>query len=391
MRGSIRIGRILGIPVTVNPSWFVILLFFVSVLATQAYPELFPRQDAWVHWLLALATALVFFFSMVLHELGHSVVARYFDIPVHSITLFLLGAVAQTGRESRRASHEFVMAAAGPAVSILVAGVFMVLWFVSGEGESTFSKICAVLWINNIGVGLFNMIPAYPMDGGRVLRSALWGLTGNYRRATRWASLVGRGFALLMMGFGVLVLVQAPGGFDFNPINGMMFILLGLFIYYAAGQGDAQSGILELLGGVRAGDVMVRDVPVAVGGDTVHEALAGPLSGYGPGREWLMVSDDGRFAGLVPRTVLQSVPDSQWDRVQVRELVIPPGRLRATSPDEPLSEVLQRMDGERSPLFVVVENGNVAGVLHRGMIAAVLQRRQALAAAQNGHRGSGRG
>ena len=374
MRGSIRIGRILGIPITVNPSWFLILLLVVVTLATQAFPEVFDDQPAWVQWLLALGVALVFFASMVLHELGHSLVARYFDIPVRSITLFVLGAVAQTTRESRRPAHEFLMAIAGPVVSILVAGVFMTLWFLTGMGESRLSQVCGWLWLTNMAVGIFNMLPAFPMDGGRVLRSVLWGVLGSYRRATRWAALVGRGFAFLMIGSGLLVALRVPGVFDdISPFNGLQFVLIGLFINYAARQSDVQSGVLDFLSGYRAADVMLRDVPAALATLSVREALYGPLAGYGAGREWLLVSDGDRFVGVAPRTALQMLPEVRWDATRVSDLTIPADRLRAAGPGDPLNDVLERMESEQAPVFVVVEDGQVTGIVHRGLLTELMR------------------
>ena len=377
MRGSIRLGRILGIPVAVNPSWVLILLLVVTTLATEVFPARFADRPPWVHWLLAAGAALLFFAAMVLHELGHSVVARYFDIPVRGITLFLLGAVAQTTRETRRPAHEFLMAAAGPAVSILVAGVFMVLWFLTGRGASALAPVWEWLWLTNVVVGLFNMMPAYPMDGGRVLRAALWALLGNERRATHWSALVGQGFAFLLMGIGGLIVLRAPGGFaTFHPFGGMQFILIGLFISYAARQSDIQSGLLDYLGGYRVADVMLRDVPAALATTTVREALAGPLAGYGAAREWLLASDGGRFVGLAPRSALQMLAEERRYTTRVADLLIPAERLRSVRPEEPLSEVLQRMEAEQTPVLAVVENGQVVGIVHRGQITALMRTRR---------------
>lgn len=374
MRGTFRIGSILGIPVGINVSWFFLLILVVGSLATQVFPEIFGDQPTWVIWLLALASVLVFFASLVLHELGHSVVARYFDIPVKSITLFILGAVAQTTRESRRASHEFLMAAAGPAVSILLAGLFMVLWWLTGGGDNTLSNVLWWLWMMNFVVGIFNLIPAFPMDGGRLLRAGLWGLLGNYRRATRWASLVGRGFAFTLIGLGILVMARIPGFFqEFGPLSGVQFLLLGLFLNMAARQGDIQSGVLDFLGGYRVADVMLRDIPAESASTTVRAALDGPLAGYGAAREWLLVSDNGHFAGLAARAALQQVPDDRSGSTQVADVSIPTDRLTAVPPDEPLNEVLQRMDAYNMPVMMVVEDGQVSGLIHRGLVVGLMR------------------
>lgn len=378
MRGTFRIGRILGIPVTVNPSWFLILALVVTTLATRAFPQVKELRDRpeWFFWALALGAALVFFASMVLHELGHSIVARYFDIPVRSITLFALGAVAQTTRESRRAGHEFLMAAAGPAVSILLGGAFMALWFVTGARQDSPLVVLEWLWITNVAVGLFNLLPAYPMDGGRVLRSVLWALLHSQRRATHWAALTGRALAFLMIGTGILAAFRWPPPFEhLGSVMAVQFILIGLFINYAASQSDVHSGLLDFLSGHRVAEVMLRDLPAALAGTSVREALAGPLSGYGDAREWLLLSDGGRFAGLAPRRALQALPEERWDATPVSALSIGADRLHAATPDEPLSEAVQRMDAEQAPLLVVVDGGEVAGIVSREQVAVLMRGR----------------
>ena len=371
MRGSIRIGRIFGIPLTVNLSWLLILGLVVTTLATEAFPETFQGRPAWAQWALAALTALIFFGSMVLHELGHSVVARRIGVPVRSITLFALGAVAQTTRESRRASHEFWMAIAGPAVSLGLALLFFLIWLASGHDTGTVAGVSEWLFVMNLSVGIFNMIPAFPMDGGRVLRSVLWGVSGSHRRATRWASLVGRGIAFTAIGVGILVALRFPGVFEeMHPFNAVQFILLGLFINWAATQSDVHSGVLDILSRVRAGDAMLRDIPAALAQTTAAEALAGPSMGYGAAREWLLVSDGQRILGVAPRQALMAVPEEAAHSVPVGNLMIPAHRLRAVGPDETLSEVLQRMDAEEAPVFVVIDGGEVVGLLHRPMVMA---------------------
>ncbi len=382
MRGSFRIGRILRIPVEVNPTWFLLLALVVSVLATQVFAEQFNGQPWWVQWLFALGTAVIFFFSMVLHELGHSVIARLYGIPVRSITLFALGAVAQTTRETRRPHQEFLMAVAGPVVSLLLAGAFMLVWFAAGSADSLLANVAAWLWLTNFAVGVFNLIPAYPMDGGRVLRAALWGITGSARRATRWASLVGRGFAYALMALGFLVAIQVPGILEgrINPFSGAQFILVGLFINFAARQSDIQSVMLDKLSRHRVGDIMLRDLPVVMSTSTVRDALLGPLIGYGPSREWVLVSDGTGLVGLVTRAALGSVPEEQWGAARVGDLMLPRERLQSVATSEGLDEAVQRMDADELPLLIVVEAGEVAGIVHRGQIAALVASRPVMAA-----------
>src|SRR5215218_7995134 len=221
MRGTIQIGRVFGIPIGVHVSWLVPLVLVLTVLATRFYPEVLPNGSPWQYWTLAATTGLLFFTCIVLHELGHSAVARYFNIPVRSITLFLLGGVAQITRDAKRPGPELLMALAGPAVSILLGGVFMALWWFTGQGTNAVSTMWEWLWIMNLGLGIFNLIPAFPMDGGRVLRASLWAITRNFGRATRIAVWVARAFAGALVLGGVLWAVQLPLlPFQLGPVGG---------------------------------------------------------------------------------------------------------------------------------------------------------------------------
>ncbi|MGH2598147.1 MAG: site-2 protease family protein, partial [Dehalococcoidia bacterium] len=236
MRGTIQIGRVLGIPIGVHFSWFLLLSAVMGVLAIGIYPEALPEESAWVYWLLAAISGLLLFACIVLHELGHSVVARYFGIPVRSITLFVLGGVAQITRDAKRPLPELLMALAGPAVSILLGGVFMVLWWFTGQGTNAASTMWGWLWISNIGLGIFNLVPAFPMDGGRVLRASIWGVTRNFSRATRIAVWIARLFAWTLMGVGVLAALESrflPE--EISPITGVQLLLIGFFLLQYAG------------------------------------------------------------------------------------------------------------------------------------------------------------
>jgi Zn-dependent protease len=286
MRGTFQIGRILGIPIGVDISWFLSLIWVLTILALRIYPEVLPRDSAWVHWALAVISGLLFFACIILHELGHSVVARYFGIPVRSITLFILGGVAQITRDATRPLPELLMALAGPAVSILLGGVFMGLWRVSGQGGNAASTMWEWLWIMNIALGIFNLAPAFPMDGGRVLRASIWGVTRNYGRATRIAVWVGRALSWTLIGAGLLVLLGANAlPFRMEPLSGLWLAVIGFFILQNANASLRQMRLLEELDRYKVGDVMVREVPAVLVGTTVREMLNGPLAGYGPGRD----------------------------------------------------------------------------------------------------------
>jgi Zn-dependent protease len=376
MRGTIQIGRVLDIPIGIHFSWFLPLAFVLYMLGTRFYPEVLPREPAWQHWALAAATGLLFFACVVLHELGHSVVARYFKIPVRSITLFVLGGVAQITRDATRPMPELLMALAGPAVSILLGGVFMALWWFGGQGTNATSTMWEWLWIMNLGLGIFNMMPAFPMDGGRVLRASLWGVTRSLTRATTIAVWVGRALAWALIAVGVLATFDSPLLPDeFSAITGVQFILIGWFLMLYAGAGLRQVRTLDALSRHRVGDAMVRGVPAVYLGATAREMLNGPLAGYGAGRDWVFVSGDGRFAGLAPRAAIERVPDAQQDLRVAADLMIPAARLHPIAPDATLADVLQHFQDDDLRVMPVVADGEVVGLVHEGTIARALNGR----------------
>ena len=374
MRGTIQIGRVLGIPIGIHFTWFLPLAFVLFMLATRFYPEVLPREDAWVHWALAAVTGLLFFACVVLHELGHSVVARYFKIPVRNITLFMLGGVAQITRDATRPLPELLMALAGPAVSILLGGVFMALWYVGGQGANATSTMWEWLWFMNIALGIFNLLPAFPMDGGRVLRASVWGVTGSLSRATAVAVFIGRGLALTLIGFGVLSVLDPPFlSFSLGGVGGAQFILIGWFLLMYAGSSLRQARMMDTLAGQTVRDVMVREVPAVYTHTTARQMLSGPLAGYGPGRDWVFVSGDGRFAGVAPRAAVERVPEEGQDAIVAADLMIPVARLHAIAPDATLAEVLNQFQDHDLRVMPVVDEGEVVGLVHEGHIQRALR------------------
>ncbi|MGD9893723.1 MAG: site-2 protease family protein [Dehalococcoidia bacterium] len=376
MRGTIQIGRLLGIPIGVHFSWFVPLVLVLGLLATRFYPEVLPTDSVWVHWSLAALTGFMFFTCIVLHELGHSVVARYFGIPVQSITLFVLGGVAQITRDAKKPGPELLMALAGPAVSILLGGVFMGLWWFMGQGTTAASTMWEWLWIMNLALGIFNMLPAFPMDGGRVLRATLWGVTSNFRRATRMAVWVGRALAWGLIGLGFLWTFESrllP--FQAGPMAGVQFLLIGWFLLMYAGSSLRQTELLAELDRVPVRAVMVRDVPAVYGDMTARRLLNGAMAGYGPGRDWAFVSSEERFAGVVPRAQVERVPESEQDSRVAADLMIPVAAMRPIGPDESLAEVMQRFQEQSVRVIPVVDDGEVVGLVHEGQMHQMLRQR----------------
>jgi Zn-dependent protease len=225
-----RVGRMLGIELRVHPSWFIIVALVIWILGGVALPADFPQLGTPVRLAMALTLTVLFFASLLAHELAHSAVAVARGIPVHRITFFLFGGMAQTSRESRTPAEEFLIAVAGPIMSFLLAGASFGLWrasVVNDWGQVVAGSAAYVAAFNMI-LGVFNLLPGFPMDGGRILRSILWAMTGNMTRATRWASRVGVGMALLLAGYGVWRVIQG------EVVGGLWLVLIALFIRNAA-------------------------------------------------------------------------------------------------------------------------------------------------------------
>lgn len=225
-----RLGRIAGIELRVHPSWFIILLLVIWMLASAALPADFPDLAAPVRLAMAVGIALAFFVSLLAHELAHSMVAMARGIPVHRITFFLFGGMAETSSDSRTPAEEFLIAIAGPLMSFLLAGLFLAVWWHgAGAGWARVISGCAgYVGVLNLILGVFNLLPGFPMDGGRVLRSAIWGWTGDVTRATLWASKVGEGMAVLLIVYGLWRAVQG------EVMGGVWLVLIALFIRNAA-------------------------------------------------------------------------------------------------------------------------------------------------------------
>jgi Zn-dependent protease len=225
-----RLGRIAGIELNVHPSWFIILLLVVWTLAAAALPADFPDLAAPVRYAMAAGIALAFFVSLLAHELAHSVVAGSRGIPVRRITLFLFGGIAEASQDSRSPREEFFIAVAGPAMSFVLAGVFLgAWWYGAGAGWSrVLVGSAAYVGFLNLILAVFNLLPGFPMDGGRVLRSGIWAMTGDKTRATRWAARVGQGMALLLMVYGIWRVIEG------EVMGGIWLVLIALFIRHAA-------------------------------------------------------------------------------------------------------------------------------------------------------------
>lgn len=381
---GIRIGRILGIPIFLDVSWILIFALFTWSLASQFIQE-HPRWSASEHWGLGLATSLLFFGSVVFHELAHSVVAQRYKIKVLSITLFLFGGLARIGREPNQPMQEFNIAIAGPIASGFLALLFYGLLVVVPLEMVRASA--GVLFYMNGMLALFNLLPGFPLDGGRVFRAVVWGATKDFARATRIAGASGKLIAYTMIALGILSFVSGrqPGS-SFEWVaryGGPWLAFVGWFLLVAAQASVAQVTIRETLTGLTAADVMSHEVPTIPGNMSLPEYSGEVLR---TGRRIHIVTMDDRLVGLMNVAALNTVPRDEWDMNSVQAVMVPREKILWASPEEPLQRVLERLmasDVNQMPVVSLTDDGaaHIIGMITREAILRVIQTRSELSAA----------
>lgn len=354
--GRVTIARIWGIPISVHVTWLLVFALVASSLAAGYFPERQPGWGAATRWVLGALTSLAFFASVLVHELGHSRLALRYGIPIRGITLFVFGGVAQIGREPDSPGAEFRIAIAGPLTSLALAALFGGVGTVAG---SMALVSVPALWLAriNLAVALFNLLPGFPLDGGRVLRAAVWAWTGSFDRANRTAAAAGEVLALALIGVGTL---QAIGG---DVAGGIWMALIGWFLHSAVVAGRAEAALRDLLRGATVSQAMARDCP-SVAPDLTLERLVHDEV-LGAGRRCFVVAEDGHLRGLLTLHEVKGVPREQWSRAKVEEVMQPAQALSVVGPEEALLGALQKMDDAKVAQLPVVADGHWLGMLDR--------------------------
>ncbi|UCC62616.1 MAG: site-2 protease family protein [Anaerolineae bacterium] len=369
MRGSLTLGKIFGIPIKLHTSWFLVAALVTWSLAGGYFPREYPGWATTTYWIVGAATAVLFFAAVLLHELGHSIVALREKVPVRNITLFIFGGVAQIGSEPQTAGAEFRIAIAGPLTSLALAGLSSLL-SLSVASSAVMAAPLAYLARINLGLALFNLIPGFPLDGGRVLRAVLWGLGGSLRTATKWATRVGRGvaFTFILMGIGQMFL----GGF----VNGLWLAFIGWFIKDAAESNYRQVVIKDMLTGVTVSDVMTQQC-MAVPGDLRLDRLVADHV-LGTGQQCFFVIDNGEVKGLITLQNIRAVPRERGDQVTVSQIMTPVDASFQAGSDEEVLTLLQRMDEANVNQVPVTEGGSLLGLFTRGNLLQYMRLRSEL-------------
>lgn len=374
MESQIRLGRVLGIEIGLHYSWFVIALLITLSLASH-FRAVQPGWSGSVVWTSALVTALLFFGALILHELSHALVARARGLPVGSITLFALGGVSRIERESEDPWTEFWIGIAGPITSILVGLACLGLawslgWRPEPGPQTPVEATLAWLGYINFGLAVFNLIPGFPLDGGRVLRAALWGATGDRARATRLAARTGQLVAFLFIFLGLFQFFAGAG------LGGLWIAFIGWFLLNAAGASYGHLQALERLSGVRVADVMSRDCALVDRKTTLQDFVDTYL--LRTGRRCFFVVDDGTVAGLITPHEVKEVRRAAWAETTVDQAMRPLAQLRTLAPDAAVSDALEAMAEKDVHQLPVLDRDRLLGVVSRGDILRLLQARAEL-------------
>ncbi|MEX2159272.1 MAG: site-2 protease family protein [Dehalococcoidia bacterium] len=370
MISSIKIGKIFGIEIGVHWSWAFIFVLITWSFARGILEEFYPQWTDAQRWSVAVIVAAIFFVSILLHELSHSIVAKARGMEVKGITLFVFGGVSNLGREAQSAGEEFQIAIVGPLTSLAIGAFFAVLWAALRIPAPEAAGIAGYLAFINAVIAAFNMLPGFPLDGGRVFRSIVWARNRNLLRATRTASRVGEGVAYLLMAAGA---VQ----FYFNPIGGVWMFLIGMFLRGASASSYEQLVLETALRDVTAGEVARNDfTPVAP--DMTVDVLVSELMLAGRGRAYPVLAGQ-ELLGLVTLTDVQHLDRAQWPSTSVYRIMTPLEKLHTVAASDPAMQVLQTMAQFDVNQLPILDGRLLVGMVSRGDVLRLIQIRREVA------------
>ncbi|HEX6045253.1 MAG TPA: site-2 protease family protein [Pyrinomonadaceae bacterium] len=374
MRAHIKLGRYFGVAVGLHYSWIIIALLVTLSLRSQFAAE-HPEWGSGVTLLTALVTGLLFFVSILLHEFSHAAVARLRGIPVRAITLFALGGVAQIEKDAADAKSEFWMGIVGPITSVVIGVLCLAVAWALGwnlDTEPNGPPAAMFMWLGyiNIALAIFNMIPGFPLDGGRVLRGIIWWITGDATRSTRIASAVGQFVAFGFIMLGVWRFFSGAG------FGGLWLAFIGWFLLEASRASGAQVEITERLRGLRVADVMARQFPVVDTNTNLHTFVQEHL--LPTANRCFVVEEQGQPAGIITPHEVKAVDRRKWPYTTVGDVMRSLQDLQTVSPDRPVAEALEVMGREDVNQVPVVQQGRLTGIISRSHIMRVLQTRAEL-------------
>lgn len=378
MNGGFHLGKLSGIDINIDWSWFFIFFLVTWNLAAGIFPRFHPEWGIFLTWSISITASLLFFASVLAHELAHSIVAKAQGLPVNKIVLFLFGGVSNLQKEPESPKTEFFMAVIGPLTSIFLGILFLTL---SGAGTSIITANIndpltvlsglnpvqtLLFWLGpvNILVGLFNLIPGFPLDGGRVLRSFIWGITNDLQKATLYASTVGQmvAWGFILIGVSMAVGINVPF-FGSGIIGGIWLIIIGWFLRNAASQSYQRVVIKDVLDGVPISRLMRKNFDTVLPDITIEELLYNHILGKEDRAFPVMM--DGKLEGIVSLDDVSKETNDMWDKTKVEEIMTPASELEKVNFKEDASDALDKLVAKDVGQLPVVKNGKIIGIVNR--------------------------
>ena len=370
MPGSFRLGKVFGIEISIHVSWLLIVVLLTWSLATSWFPTLYKSWTPATYWIVSLLAVLLLFASVLAHELAHSLVARRRGLPVKNITLYIFGGVSNIEQEPKSPGVEFQMSFVGPLTNLLIGGLSYLLLMVLRGGPSELVAILRTLAVLNLLLGIFNLVPAFPLDGGRVLRSIVWKISGNVRTATRVATIAGQGIAYLLIFVGFYLV------FGGDIIDGVWLGLIGWFLLSGAQSANSQATLEAVFKGVTVGEVMNTSPNMVPANISLQKLVDELLLPHGWRSAFVI---QGEFlAGLITLGDIRHIPREEWAQTPVGLAMTPLERLHTVTALQSLNEVLPLMVGRDVNQVPVVADGRLVGVLSREDIMRFVEIRRSL-------------
>lgn len=370
MSHSLRIGKIGGIDIYIHFSWLIALILFTISLAASWFPRIYSQASILNYLISGLIASLLLFLSVLLHELGHSFVARMHGLPVKNIMLFIFGGVSNIGEEASSASVEFKVAAIGPLVSLVLAGICFLLWLPLRSTPSPIEGIVQVLWVSNLLIGIFNLLPGFPLDGGRILKAILWKFTGSPTKATRTAANVGLLLAYLLIIWGIFQF------FSGDTLDGIWIGFIGWFLLSASLAERTQSSFEAAFSDITVGQVMSRD-PLTVPANISLQRLVDEYL-LPEGLPSALVMQGDNLAGLITLANIRQIPRENWSQTPIGLVMTPSDHLPVLSPEQSLRNALHLLAEANADQLPILQNGHLVGMLSREGLMRSLQIRQNL-------------
>lgn len=365
---SYKIGRLFGIQIYLHYTWFFIFFLLAYGLAAGFFPQYFPHLNSVENWTLGFASAFLLFVSVLAHELSHSVVAQRNGIRVDKITLFFFGGIAQISEEHINAKTELKMAIAGPAMSVLLGILFLIIYTLDFGLYA--NAITAYLWRINFILAAFNMFPGYPLDGGRVFRAIVWMITKDIKKATKYASIGGRGFAYILISFGFFEM------FFTGSLSGLWLVFIGFFLLTVSKASYEQTIMREILSTIKVNDAMKKRFNKLSNRLTIRQAIEKILKFE---EESLPIVDKDKLVGVVNLHFIQRVPKDMWSKTKITDVMIPAKMIKTISKESGAYSALMKMMKAQVSLLPVVEKGRLIGIISADSLLQLVKIKNELA------------